>query len=136
MPRTSALHTRRVNYDQALQLLREWQRDIGLRDWTLRLEITRSIAPWHGNFIACEKKTCALVQLLCPTAADETEIEPLDHEVALVHELHHVKLGIKHPRDSHLDILEEQAIHQLSKCMVAMKRELRKLRRKPICHIP
>lgn len=121
--------TQRLTEQQAWELLREWQEELRLQDWNIKLRITREIAPRHGYASICETKTCAYIRLLDPVAA-LVEMEPLDMELALVHELLHVQLAafMQREKKTHQDIIQEQAIHKLSLHLVRMKREMRELR--------
>lgn len=124
------LDTRRLTLEQATELLREWQGELA-PGWNLKLRITREIAPRHGHVRICEPKTCAYIRILDPSAAVE-ECEPLDMEVALVHELLHIQFAafIQRDKRSHKDIVQEQAIHKQSILLVSMKRQLRARSRK------
>jgi hypothetical protein len=118
--------TRRLTPEQASGLLREWQEEFRLLDWNLSLEITRTIAPDHGRVRICEAKQCAKIRILDPSVA-LIQMEPLDQELAIVHELLHVQLAafMQREKKTHRDIVQEQAIHKLSQHLVRMKRELR-----------
>jgi hypothetical protein len=126
------LDTRRLTFEQASELLREWQEEFRIVDWNIKLEITRAIAPRHGHVRICEVKTCAYIRLLDPAVALR-EMEPLDMEQELVHELLHIQLAafMQREKKTHKDIVQEQAIHKLSQHLVRMKREMRELREKP-----
>jgi hypothetical protein len=126
------LDTRRLTLEQASELLREWQEELRLLDWNIKLRITREIAPRHGHVRICESKQCAYIGILDPSAALQ-EMEPLDMELALVHELLHIQLAafMQREKKTHKDIVQEQAIHKLSQHLVRMKREMRELRERP-----
>lgn len=125
------MDTRRVSEDQAIDLLREWQDDFRLRDWNIQLAIRRKCElPRHGDVNIVEEKKCAFIRLLHAEDADPKEMEPLDHELTVVHESIHVALAGFAPTTDHLDTIQEQAIHTLSQAFVRLKRELRDLRAK------
>jgi hypothetical protein len=136
--RRAAADTRRLTDQQIPALLREWRRELRLlNDWTIDVVITHEIAPRHGHVRVAREKTCAYIRLLDPGAANYSEMEPLDMEVALVHELLHVALrSISKPEGTHEDTIQEQAINRLSQRLVAMKRELRKMRRSKPSALP
>jgi hypothetical protein len=123
--------TRRVTEEQAIALLREWQEEFRLCDWNLQLAIRRKPElKRHGDIRIGEGKICAFIRLLHADDADPLEMEPLDHELTIVHEAIHVALAPFIASNEHLDVVQEQAIHRLSQAFVRMKRELRLLRAK------
>lgn len=125
------MDTRRLTEEQATALLREWQKEFRLADWNIQLAIRRKPElTRHGDVNLVEGKKCAFIRLLHPDDADPKEMEPLDMEVALVHELQHVSLVAFEIGDRHDDVVQEQAIHMNSQLFVRMKREVRDLRAK------
>lgn len=129
--RLKVLSTQRLALDQALALLREWQEDLRLIDWHIKLSITPAMAPRHGHVRICEPRQCAYIRLLDHSAAI-VECEPLDMEVALVHELLHIHFAafIQRDKRTHKDVIQEQSIHKQSILLVSMKRQLRACGRK------
>lgn len=118
--------THRLTLQEATELLREWQGELRLQDWNIKLTIAPEIAPRHGHVRICESKQCAYIKILDPSAARE-EMEPLDMELAIVHELLHVQLAafMQREKKTHKDIVQEQCIHKISQHLLRMKRELR-----------
>ncbi len=121
--------TQRLTEQQAWELLREWQEELRLLDWNIKLRITRFIAPRHGHVRICESKQCAYIGILDPSV-ERNEMEPLDMELALLHELLHVQFAsfMQREKKTHKDVVQEQAIHKISLHMLKMKREMRALR--------
>jgi hypothetical protein len=124
--------TRRLTELQARALLREWQDESKLRDWTILLEIRSSIELKDiGDVNVTEEKRCAYIRMMDHRDhACQEEMEPYDMETTLVHEMLHVAFApfSNCEKGSHQHMIQEQSIDAIAKLLVGMKRELRSLR--------
>lgn len=112
------------------KLLAEWQARLGLQGYVIDVQFARASAFKElgtlGQCDALRMKRKAWIQLLA--AADYTEDTALDdHETILVHELLHLVFpsrlyGLKLDEDDVRYQLYEQAIDQLARTLVALKR--------------
>lgn len=117
---------------QTLSLVEEWKAAIGLPTWTIRTEFAGRdlLGPDHGRVRwraqTFPKKSCARIWILDPELpADPTEIRPCDLEEAVVHELLHCKLWtFAGPDGSVRDLIQETAIEDLARLLVAQKRQI------------
>ncbi len=126
--------TRRFT-DNALltELVRFWQGELALRDWHIvaaikpRLEMGKEN---NADVAVTENRSCAFIRLIHPADSDPTEMEPYDMEIALVHEMLHVRLYpfLGYAAGSVRDVAQEQTVHQTSVTLVRKERELREMR--------
>lgn len=112
-------------------LLVEWQARLGLQGYTIALKVVRAsdlgaVGVW-GDCDAWRMKRKAVIRIL--DARDYPDDDMIDdHETTLVHELLHVLMP---PRLFNLPVQEddvryqlyEQAIDQLARTLVALKRD-------------
>ena len=90
---------------QARVLLRRWQRELRLRDWTVRIQVTTIEEGRWGECSSCADNRYALIRIspTCP---------PSQLEATVVHKLLHL-FGASLPSDSAevQRLAEEQLIH-------------------------
>ena len=122
------------NQEQLDADLAFWQKQLRLRDWTVRAKVVRQRDIPTGEQAYSFTNTLlkdARILLLDPVDYDETQPPPLDHEHDLVHELQHLPMcamrmcafGENEPPAGYL-IAEEQTIDCTAHGLVKLRREL------------
>lgn len=115
-----------------LDLATEWQHVLRLDDWDIEVSILDAY-DMGAAFGRCrrvlEQKQYALIELLDPAAYeyDVDDTEGYDPELTIIHELLHIFtariLAQPTKRGTSYDIVAEQLAHQVSRALVALKRE-------------
>lgn len=114
--------------DELVELCREWQERLSLRDWDVHIRVCRArnlpIEESEGTVHWCLPKKTAGISILDPVDFDEHNLTTQDMERTLVHELLHLHFAsLPFEAGTPEDTTQEQAIHALSLALVALKRE-------------
>lgn len=131
MRKTSRPRPRYLTIGPLRRLLAEWQARLGLQGHVVDLSLVRAIAfNDHDTLGDCDQSTLkrrAVIRLLDGQDGHDPEGKYDDHETVLVHELLHVLMPM-HLFAVKVDLadiryqLYEQAIDQLARTLIALKR--------------
>jgi hypothetical protein len=101
-------------------LCAEWQQVLRIQDWRVELEILaeEQMHAW-GDTAMTHNTQYAHIRIAHPCTCDQTLI-PCDMELALVHELVHVRFGIAAKRTEFLHV--EHAVSAMAEALLGMKR--------------
>ena len=113
---------------EAEALCQEWQRRLRLRDWDVKIVVSRSdeMRPnCSGTCSTILSNKTALVTLMHPIDHSERCLWPYDMEETLVHELLHMHFApFQADEDTPADTAQEQAIDLIAHALVNLKRGL------------
>ncbi len=114
-----------MTVEKATALLTEWQRRLGLMDWTIELHtdlFELSIDDAVGCTSYIETSKTAYIEILSEKAYGD-RVAPYDFEKTLVHELLHLKFCFLSESDNDLqNRITHQLIDDMARALVNAKR--------------